>query len=117
MSDSDKKILAVAAMAAAANVVIHHAMNVNSMTTQAVASIASSVSENAKRKFPRTRFLRHGALHDPSKSFWQCIDEKGDDLEFLHFCSLSRESFDGLLGLCECTINTTSIEFRKGEGP
>ena len=52
----------------------------------------SSQCSSKERDNQQGRFTRI-VLHDVKDSFWRNILDGGDDLEFLHFTALTRESF------------------------
>ena len=61
------------------------------------------------------RYLRSGSLPSPSKSFWRRVDSIGDDKEFLHFTSLTRQSFNLLVDLTQNIIENHSYDNRFGK--
>lgn len=73
--------------------------------------MAAAEAEKTKtsREKKRGRYLRVGALPKPSKLFWSRVNQKGDDLEFLHLTSFTCESFDKLVGLCKDYILSNSM--------
>ena len=85
-------------------------------TCSAAACAAVSLDHCSRQrgiKKPGGRFLRGGSLSlDPKDSFWRNVDEKGDDMEFFHFTSFSREAFQELVDLCTHIVN--SLPLRKG---
>lgn len=108
MDDSKQAIVAVAVASAA--------LGASSLKQQQdrAASIAAAVStinlaSTSTRRVPNGRYRRSGALPRPTKSFWRRVDEIGDDLEFLHFTSLTRESFNELVTLCTPYIRSNGI--------
>ena len=88
MQNNNKHIAAMAAVAAVSTM-----QSIISSNTIAVTAILQQSSEgNVKKK--TGRYLRSGAVPNRVESVWfNKVDNYGDELEFLHFTSLSRESF------------------------
>jgi hypothetical protein len=100
-----KKLVAIA--------VSHHENMKATCSAAACAAVALDWSRRKGIKKPGGRFLRSGSLSfDPKESFWKNVDEKGDDMEFFHFTSFSREAFQELVDLCTPIVN--SLPLRKG---
>ena len=62
------------------------------------------------------RYIRGHGLPFPEQAVWQLVDRKGDEMEFFHFTSLTRESFNGLVDLCKLYIVKHSIQ-SASKGP
>ena len=61
------------------------------------------------------RYICGRGLPPPEHSVWKRVDKRGDELEFFHFTSLTRESFDSLVTLChEYVIQHTIQANSKG---
>ncbi len=70
-----------------------------------IAVLATINQEEFKKSWvPNGRYRRTETIHQAGKSFWRRIDEKGDLLQFLHFNSLTRESFRDLVQLYKVHI-------------
>jgi hypothetical protein len=97
-----KKIAIVAACAGAAH--ITQALASSSSTAAAFAASVQHndtfLSRNVVCK-KNGRYRRSGAIPSPEQSFWRSVDMLGDDQEFFHFISLTRESFGDLVELCK----------------
>jgi hypothetical protein len=89
----------------------HNSTAVNASSSVALA--CSNMIEHRDRK-PNGRYLRRGSLPTPAHSFWVRILLFGDDMEFFHFLSLSRSSFNSLCRLTETTINTSPLNCDEG---
>ena len=51
-------------------------------------------------------------IHSIEDSLWRQVDQIGDEIEFLHFSSLTRESFNLLVELCSAKINNMPLDSR-----
>jgi hypothetical protein len=81
-----------------------------SKTNAIVAAAAAATTVTKKsRKTKSGRYLRHGSLLHPSRSFWTKVYNIGDDLEFLHFTAFSREAFNDLVLCCKDYILSHSV--------
>ncbi len=89
-----------AATAAASAVTLLQQQQSNTAMAVAAATNATTNLCNRHSAEKNGRYRRAGALPRGSKSFWRRVDTVGNDLVFLHFTSLTRESFDNLLSLC-----------------
>ena len=111
--DDNKKAI-IASVASGALSLLKRQQDRAASIAAAVATI--NLASKSKRRAPNGRYRRSGALPHPSKSFWRRVDEVGDDLEFLHFTSLTRDSFNELVGLCTPYILSHAIA-AEAKGP
>ena len=94
---------------AAAFVAVSHFKSVTE-TSNAVASLSAQyVIDTSKERIAQGRYLRGGAVPPPKASVWWRVFSRGDDLEFLHFTSLTRESFNLLVVKCTPLINSRPL--------
>lgn len=104
-----RKILAAFSVVSAA------AAGFNSLMATTSSAIAAIVAEESpKDRKPNGRYLRRGCLPKPEHSFWKKLLKDGDDMEWFHFISLSRSSFQDLVKVCGPIVNT--IPLRSGCG-
>lgn len=83
-------------------------------TTAAATAAAGDDVDDRPPRPPQGRYLRGtGTLHAPKESFWYRIKKRGNDAEFLHFTSMTRDAFDKLSSICKNYINTHSIKTGK----
>ena len=106
MNNNKKK----ASLASAA--VIHYFQQ-SQKTLLSAATITAYSSDNSD-VLPRGRFKRDGSIPAVRDSVWSRTDRLGDDLEFLHFTSLTRQSFEDLVALCGRYIFSHPINQQKG---
>ena len=92
-----------------AAIVAQHSIISDSIVCQAAAIAGASEVNKAGRK-PNSRYKCHGTLCKPKKSTWWRTLKKGDDLEFLHFTSLTRPAFSELVEACRLFILTNPID-------
>ena len=97
---------------AVAALVASHLYQLQMSATHAAAVVATQCDE--RERPPQGRYLRDGAI--PSESVWARVWNKGDPLEFLQFLSLTRESFDELLRLCEPLLRSLPLPLALKEG-
>ena len=108
MQNNNKHIAAMAAVAAVSTM-----QSIISSNTIAVTAILQQSSEgNVKKK--TGRYLRSGAVPNRVESVWFKVDNYGDELEFLHFTSLSRHSFNVLCILTEPVLITLPLHRDSG---
>ena len=114
-----KNTTVVAAFAvAAASAVQQHVENMSAVCT-AVSLVAEMETKRASqysniRRKKQGRYRRK-ILHPTSKSFWARLYSMGDNLEFLHFKSLNRCSFEELVLLVTPVIESTSLDPRNAD--
>ena len=76
----------------ATHVTIKLFSNFQSSTNQLIVLVANVPSTRKKIR----KISEYGGHTKKCNSHWKMVDEKGDALEFLHFISFMRESFNHL---------------------
>ena len=79
------------------------------VTTMAAAVVVTS-DHCSSTSISWGRYLKGGSIPTYKTSVWYLTDTKGDDLEFLHFLALTRESFNCLVLICESFIASNPIK-------
>ena len=93
--------------------VVSHFTDADNLFLQVASLLAKeSADDDGPPRKRSSRYRRGGAIPHPKHSVWGRTVKRGDDLEFLHFTSLSRSSFYGLVDLCKSYINTHPIDPR-----
>ena len=112
----DKKKKTIARIAASTSSILssHFILSSGSTVSTAVASVTTlDINQDGKK---RGRYLRNGSLPGYTNSVWYLTRHYGDELEFLHFTSLSRSSFFCLSSLLENEWGKISLH-RYGKIP
>ena len=91
-------------------VVISHLQSFFECNSSVAALVAQHHQQhNKQRQHKQGRYRRGGSVPPPRASVWWRTYSRGDDLEFLHFTSLTRESFRALVDLCTPLLNRLPI--------
>ena len=85
------------------------------LETSAIAtSMAATTELLSTPTVKRGRYMQGGSIPPRKHSVWYLTDKKGDELEFLNFTSLTRDSFSHLVSLNRHYIKTKTITLAKG---
>ena len=92
-------------------------LSMASAAATASASAAAAVEQQTPRRKKQGRYRKQGGIPEQDQCHWHQVDCRGDELEFLHFTSLSQSSFNELVRLVGDELNATSLSEHASEKP